>query len=113
MHPAVKIMLSRLAPIFAEALQEASDAAQQKITNKAADYENLTPVWMRLTKASDYSAIIRIKAERVISELENVTLDEDHEWDDDNAIDLVVYTLFLIAFGRFVKRRELNSKGIK
>lgn len=106
MHPIVNQLLSKLDPIFKTALSEANKAVLQKMEDKGLDYDKLTPVWMRLTKASDYAAIIKIKAERVIASLEGITLDGEHEWDDDNALDLVVYTLFLIAFSRFVKRRE-------
>ena len=106
MHPIINQLLNKLRPIFDNAVDEACKDVTQKITDKGLDYDKLTPVWMRLTKASDYAAIIKIKSERVIASLEDVTLDGEHEWDDDNALDLIVYTLFLIAFSRFVKRRE-------
>ena len=102
MHPEIKELIGRLDPVFERELLKAIDGIRHKIVAKAIDYDNQIPVWMKLTKSSDFQAIIKIKTERVISELENVTLDRKHNWDPDNAIDLAVYTLFLIAYSSFV-----------
>lgn len=100
MHPEILKTVEGLKSQWMFATNRVLSDIRGKIAERAPQYDQVTPVWMRLTKPEQFVTMIMIKAERVRSELSdpNKTFET---WDPDNAIDLIVYTLFLVAYKYF------------
>lgn len=97
-HPKVEALFEALNGCWEECLKKAIRDVEAKIAERGPEYEQETPLWMRLHTSEQYSTLIRLKAERVSSELRRLRL----PWNPDNAQDLIAYTLFLIAHHDFV-----------
>ncbi len=111
MHVDLGVTVHALNKIWDEELQAALDVVKDKIGSRGHQYEKTTPVWMSLTNPSDYQTMLKIKSRRIISELEG--LESFDNWDPDNAIDIIAYAAFLVAYASFTKRRitKLPTKG--
>jgi len=103
MHKQIEEQLKALDIIWGAELGTVIKEARAKITEKAPDYEQHTPVWMSLNEPHDFQTMLKLKSRRVVSELERLESFEE-TWDPDNAIDLIVYLSFLVAYSRFAKK---------
>lgn len=108
MHPAEKELVIELDNLWDTCMQEAFDSIKTKLAVKEGQYEQFSAVWQRFNTAEQFVTMVMLKAHRVESELAPVLLDEHHTWDPDNAVDLIAYTLFLIAYSQFVKTKTVR-----
>ncbi len=106
MHPKVASIIKELDPIFNSIVMDVFETAKAKIFERAPQYEAISPLWMRLNAPAAFQTMISLKAHRVASELEQLDADNFGVWNEDNAIDLIVFTVFLIAYTRFIRREE-------
>ncbi len=108
MHNEITELIHELDLLWGAELGQVIKEVREMITKKAPSYDNVSPVWMRLATPAAFQTIISIKANRILSQLE--ALDSLEEtWNPDNAIDLMVYTAFLIAYSRFAKTQTKGN----
>lgn len=79
------------------------------IQQRSQSYDGETLVWERLDEPEKYITLIEMKLARIKSELA-VSAKTGVQWNEDNAIDLIAYTIFLIAFKR-LGGTEVSAEG--
>lgn len=108
-HPEIVNAMTNLSTEWTRCMNLARAICTSKTEERAPQYDQNTPVWMRLTRPEQFATLLMVKAERVCSELSGKT--DLTDFDPDNAVDLIVYTTFLVAYHLFVKKGEENDSA--
>jgi hypothetical protein len=99
-HPLERKLWDKLYELWASIFTAIPQEAIDKYNERGESYDNELPVWVRMPEARDYATLVRMKANRIMSEINA----DGAEMNENNVIDLIVWAMMLLTFLRFVKR---------